>query len=72
MRGEPIDPERVKRLRQRLGLSQQQLAERLGVTLGSISRWELGKSGPIKPYLEKLEALERQVERQQGGKGVAA
>ena len=70
MRGEPIDPERVKRLRQRLGLSQQQLAERLGVTLGSISRWELGKSGPIKPYLERLEALERQVERQ--GKDRAA
>ena len=70
MRGEPIDPERVKRLRDRLGLTQQQLADRLGVTVGSVSRWELGKSGPIKPYLEKIEALERRAERE--GKGKAA
>ena len=65
MRGIPIDPQRVRRLRDKLGLTQQQLADRLGVTVGSVSRWELGKSGPIRPYLEKIEALERAVERRQ-------
>ena len=70
MRGEAIDPERVKRLRERLGLSQPELAQRLGVSTASVHRWETGKKGPIKPYLEKIEALERRAERE--GKGKAA
>ncbi len=63
MRGEPIDKDRVKRLRERLGLSQQELATRLGVHAATIHRWESGKSEPIKPYMEKLEALERRAEK---------
>ena len=70
MRGEPFDPSRLKVLRERLGLSQQEMATRLGVSVQSIHRWESGKKGPIKPYLDKIEALEWRAERE--GKGKAA
>ncbi len=45
-------------------MSQQELATRLGVSVASVYRWEAGKKGPIKPYLEKIEALERRAGRQ--------
>lgn len=35
----------VRRIRKRLGLSQPQLAERLGVTKNSVARWERGEMG---------------------------
>ena len=38
--------EEFRRLRTRLGLTQQQLSERLGVTVGAVSRWE-AESRPI-------------------------
>ena len=75
MRGVPIDPERIKALRERLGgISQQELANRLGVSLQSVHRWETGKKAPIKPYVEKIEALERQLARraERAGKERAA
>jgi len=39
-------PAQIKRLRARLGLTQAALAERLGVSLPTINRWEKGKSRP--------------------------
>lgn len=63
MRGEPFDPERLKALREALGMTQVELAHQLGVSPGSVHRWETGKKGPIKPYLEKIEALERRAAR---------
>ncbi|MGI8553422.1 MAG: ATP-binding protein, partial [Dehalococcoidia bacterium] len=42
----PDAPGRVKRLRTRLGLTQTGLAERLGVTYVTVSRWETGQSHP--------------------------
>lgn len=39
-------PERIKRLRGRLGLTQAALAEKLGVSFPTINRWENGKSRP--------------------------
>ncbi len=38
--------EEFRTLRTRLGLTQQQLSERLGVTVGAVSRWE-AESRPI-------------------------
>ncbi len=35
----------VRRLRQRLGLTQAQLAERIGVHQNSLARWERGELG---------------------------
>ncbi|MGH7771736.1 MAG: N-6 DNA methylase, partial [Candidatus Binatia bacterium] len=50
----------VKELRTRLGVSQEKLAARLGVSLPTINRWEKGKA---KPDTLALRALEHFVER---------
>lgn len=50
----------VKALRQRLGLTQEQFAHRLGVTFASVNRWENGQVKPSPMAREKLEALDRQ------------
>lgn len=49
--------EKLIRLRRRAGLSQEQLADRLGVTRQSVSKWE---SGAAMPELTKLIALSDQ------------
>jgi len=36
----------IRGLRRQLGLTQSQLAERLGVTLVTVSRWETGQARP--------------------------
>ena len=46
--------ERICQLRRKCGLSQEQLAERIGVSRQAISKWETGTSTP---ELEKLIAL---------------
>jgi|CXWL01.1.fsa_nt_gi DNA-binding transcriptional regulator YiaG len=38
----PISPAELKTLRAHLGLSQQQLAERIGVQRNTVNRWEMG------------------------------
>ena len=48
----------IKRARLREGLTQGELAERLGMTYVQISRWETGKSFPSVRRLKKVaEAL---------------
>ena len=37
---------RVKDLRERLGLTQMQMAERIGVSFATVNRWENGQSIP--------------------------
>ena len=49
---------RVRRVRKRLGLTQGQFAERLGVTLLTVHRWEAGKSRPQRLALRRLRELE--------------
>ena len=56
MRGYDFD---VKELRQRLGLTQQELAGRLGVALSTVARWEGGHK-VSRLALKQLEALERE------------
>lgn len=41
-----LSPERVRHLRRTLGISQQQLADRMGVTNITVHRWENGKASP--------------------------
>lgn len=43
----------LKQLRAKLGLSQQALADKLGVKRNSVNRWEMGKH-PISPMAERL------------------
>ena len=51
--------QRIRKLRGRLGLTQAQLAEKLGVSFASVNRWENGQSSPARLALQKLEAVER-------------
>ena len=41
-------PETVKEVRRRLGLSQEGLAQALGVSFATVNRWENGKTVPSK------------------------
>ena len=48
----------IKQLREKLGLTQEQLAHKLGVTVKTVNRWERGKSKPspmAKMLLSELE-----------------
>lgn len=49
---------RVRRLREKIGLTQVQLAERLGVSFASVNRWENGQSKPAALAWQKLLQLE--------------
>lgn len=47
-------PDRVKQLRERLDLTQEQLAELLGVSFASVNRWENRQSRPSKSSWQKF------------------
>ncbi len=49
--------ENIRDHRKRLGLTQEQLAERLGITLGAVSKWERGSSEPDLSYIMDLAEL---------------
>ena len=49
----------IRSYRKSMGLTQEQLAERLGITLGTISKWERGSSEPDLSYLMDLAELFR-------------
>lgn len=51
--------ENIRNARKRMGITQEQLAERLGVTLGTISKWERGASEPEIIYLTGLAEIFR-------------
>ena len=60
---EPQDgdlPARLRGLRARLGLSQEKLARRLGVSFATVNRWESGRSGMSPRAIEALRELERE------------
>lgn len=50
----------VRQLRGRLGLTQEQFAERLGVSTITVHRWESGQSRPRPLALEKLAQLQQE------------
>lgn len=62
-------PESIKSLRQSLGLSQEELAERLGVSFSTVNRWERGHRSPTRLALMRLDALAREasIEARVGG-----
>ena len=60
-----FSPERVKRIRVELGLTQEKFAEQLGVNPDMVRRWETGKSKPSKgPVLKALLRAEREGENE--------
>jgi len=50
--------ERIKRLRARLGLTQQALADRVGVSFATVNRWENGQTKPSQLSWNQLHQLE--------------
>ncbi|RMF41311.1 MAG: helix-turn-helix domain-containing protein, partial [Planctomycetota bacterium] len=46
--------QRIKRLRGRLGLTQTDLAERMGVSFATVNRWENQQTKPSRVYWERL------------------
>lgn len=47
----------VKQMRQLLGLTQEQFAAKLGVTLGTINRWENNRVKPSPLALQQLKTM---------------
>jgi DNA-binding transcriptional regulator YiaG len=60
-----VTPTELKRIREALGLTQEGLAESLGVTKGTVSRWEAGLRGIPEPAARLAERLrnERRAKR---------
>lgn len=54
-------PERIKMMRSGLGLTQQALAERLGVSFATVNRWENGQTKPSQLSWSQLRQLEMSV-----------
>lgn len=52
-----FSPTQIRTLRSRYGLTQEQLAERLGVSFATVNRWESGKSAPQRAQREAIARL---------------
>ncbi len=52
-----ITPEQVRSLRRLLGLTQAQLAERIGCSKLAISYWETGRRSPTGLYAREVQRL---------------
>lgn len=50
-------PKHLKSIRQQLGLSQEEFAQKLGVSFTSVNRWENGQTKPSKLARRQIEAL---------------
>ena len=55
----------VLELRKKLGMTQEQLARELGVTVGTVNRWENGRFRPSPLAIRGLERLAERAERLQ-------
>lgn len=62
MKNEGI-PALVKELRKRLDLTQEQFAQRVGVTYSTVNHWENGKRVPLPFLVRRLLELKEELER---------
>jgi transcriptional regulator with XRE-family HTH domain len=58
-----VTPKRIVRIRKALGLTQQDLAEKIGAFRESVSRWESGKNEPRGANLKALLDLEKAIKK---------
>lgn len=54
-----MTPDRIKAIRARLGLSQDQFAAKLGVSPSTVEKWEQGQTSPRGLSMQALEAIDR-------------
>jgi putative transcriptional regulator len=66
---DPDIPKLIKELRERLGLTQEQFAQRVGVTFSSVNHWENGKRMPQPFLVKRLLELKEELGSPKGGKG---
>lgn len=57
-----LTPEYIKELRERLELKQEEMAELLDVSVGTIHRWENGKVEPRPKRMRQLKLLQQKVQ----------
>ena len=60
---EAMSPKRIVKLRKALGLTQEQLAERIGAQRPTVARWETGKNQPRGANLKALIELEKTLKK---------
>jgi transcriptional regulator with XRE-family HTH domain len=58
-----FNPEKLKKLRKNLGLSQSEMADFLDVTKNSVARWERNEVTPSSKYIRKIETLQEVVKK---------
>lgn len=61
--------EDIKRLREQLGMSQEEFAHKMGVAGTTVRRWEAGICKPIKLAQEKLQRLMREAKKKREDNG---
>lgn len=54
-------PRLIRELRERIGLSQEKFAAKVGVTFPTINRWEKGRAYPSPLALKRVEDLLREM-----------
>jgi DNA-binding transcriptional regulator YiaG len=59
-----ISPQRIKKARYKLGLSQLDAAKKWGFAQQTLNAWEMGKRNPVGLYHEKLEKILMRIESQ--------
>ncbi len=64
MEADPL-AQKMKKLRKRLGMTQEQVARDLGITMNSVAMWERGERTPTGLYRK---ALENWIEQKDGRK----
>jgi DNA-binding transcriptional regulator YiaG len=63
-----MSPEEIKKLRQALQLTQQQLANKIGARQHTVARWETGVNEPKGAYAMLLRQLSASVKRRRDRK----
>ena len=61
-------PALIKVLRKRLDLTQEQFAQRVGVTYSTVNHWENGKRTPMPFLVKRLLEMEEELDSQKKGK----
>ena len=59
-------PEEIKKLRESLGMTQEEFARELGVSFSTVSRWETGRGQPSRLARQQIDQLRKSAK---GGEG---
>lgn len=56
-----MNAQEIKEIRVKMGVSQERFAQMIGVSFGTINRWERGSSKPSPLALEKIKSLTKPI-----------